>query len=170
MGVDEEPYEIHSLQEAVRLARDHLNSLAPSSAPLSSTARSLPYLISLQLPGLRIQSFGSSMASALMCLTSLDLSDNLFSQLPIALTQITTLENLNMSYNHELQLTDRDPTILATLPHLRVFDASKGFDDSVGWSQQSIMSVIAIKARLPGLYLPGFRVLNYDDWSLRVRM
>lgn len=134
----------------------HARDFVHSDAPLSSTASILPNLISLELTKLRIHCFCATMASSLICLTSLDLSTNWFTQLPTAVSQITTLKKLNMSHNHELQLTNRDLNLLAALSQLRLFDISNCKDlEFTDWSQESIHTVIAIKSRMPSLVVHG---------------
>jgi Leucine-rich repeat (LRR) protein len=127
--------------------RSNVDFISPA-APAFST------LSILELQNLNLFGFRPTTAKALKHLAVLDLSHNKFSQLPMAVSRITTLEKLNMSYNYSLQLDTADSHILAALPNLRILDISKG-TKYVGWSQKGIDAVIAIMERLPGLIVHG---------------
>jgi Leucine-rich repeat (LRR) protein len=121
---------------------------------LSPSSPSFPSLKSLKLSRLRIQQFPASIAGELLHLKSLDLSDNSLTQLPNALSQITTLRDLKINSNKALQLRHSNVDTLAALPQLQ----SLHFDKSgvEGWSQESVETFIAIKLAMPNLHMGSF--------------
>jgi hypothetical protein len=82
--------------------------------PLHTPA--LPYLRSLKLEDMRLSRFPPRLAAELQQLTHLSLA---CTRLPTAVTQITTLRTLNLSWNKDLQLERSDLNVLAALPHMR---------------------------------------------------
>jgi hypothetical protein len=104
---------------------------------------------------MQIEHFSSSVAGAFRRLTSLDLSSNAFTHLPVALSQITTLRTLDLSYNN-LQLEYSDADTLAALPHLQELILAKkanGSPSHHAFSQESVGSLIAIGRQFPSLEL-----------------
>lgn len=84
------------------------------------TTPALPHLRMMRLVGMRlINNFPASIAGALKRLENLDLSCTDLTQLPPALSQITTLRCLDLSYNENLMLQYRDSHTLAAFPHLQ---------------------------------------------------
>lgn len=63
--------------------------------------------------------FPLSLAGILTRLTYLSLRSNKFTQLPAALTQITTLIAIDLSNNYALRLNDDNVGTMITMPHLR---------------------------------------------------
>jgi len=120
----------------------------------------LPHLKLLELRNLGLQSFPDCLASALNQLTSLDLSHQDLQKIQPALSQITALQTLDLSFNNGLQLEERGVEILAALLHLQSLHLSKQShcDESkdAKLSQRSVRFLFAIKARLPDLNLHGF--------------
>lgn len=99
---------------------------------------------------MEFDAFPASLAASLWRLTELKLGYNHFTQLPASLTLITTLHNLDMSYNERLQLGDSDALVLAALPLL----------ESVNFSMEprffeSVAIPSAIKSQLPHLIVYG---------------
>jgi len=73
----------------------------------------------LQLEYMEFDTFPASLAASLWRLTELKLGHNQFTRLPPALTLMTTLQILDMSYNEQLQLANSDALVLAALPLLQ---------------------------------------------------
>lgn len=132
---------------------------------LPSTMPALPYLKALKMLDMELWEFPSSLASSLRQLTSLDLSENLLACLPLALSQVTTLEFLDLS-NNGMQLVYSDVDILIALPFLRTLDLSthqsrhraksvRGTPHYLELSRISRCVLGIIKERLPDLDLPG---------------
>jgi len=63
--------------------------------------------------------FPTYLADNLARLTYLSLRSNRFTQVPAAVTQITTLKAVDLSRNKDLQLRDVIIDTLSTMPHLR---------------------------------------------------
>jgi len=110
----------------------------------------LGYLKALKLEHMEFDAFPASLAASLRSLTELKLGHNHFTQLPGAVTLMTTLQTLDMSYNQSLQLSDSDALVLAALPLLQSVDFSmeRRFFESV-----AIPS--AIKSQMPHLIVYG---------------
>jgi len=118
----------------------------------------LPSLRSLIVVSGHLQDLPHSVARELESLTHLCLLGNKFARIPAAVSKITTLQRLDLSFNAELQLEHSDENLLSDLPslqHLRLAKTGTPSADA-GWSQRSVGVLIAIKGRLPGLILAGF--------------
>jgi Leucine-rich repeat (LRR) protein len=123
---------------------------------LPSATPALQYLEVLQLGTAGNQEFPASVARALKRLTSLNLSGNKFARLPAALSIITTLQDINMIANRELQLMDSDLDTLTALSRLRILSLGRNFlKHSPGNLEANVAVLIAIGRRLPQLELPG---------------
>jgi hypothetical protein len=134
----------------------------------------LPLLKELSMWNSGLRSLPDSMSS-LKHLTSLCLSRNEFTRLPILLTEITTLQFLDMSGNDGLQLRHKDVRTLRALPDLRNLSLQKsgrsycgpdqvnfrnsGCDSRSGWSQNCVSNFLAIARKLPQLNI----WFHFDD-------
>ena len=138
-----------------------VGGLLPSASP------SLRALKSLSLMFGYLDTFPDPVASCLEQLTHLELTCNLFDRIPPALSHITTLVNLYMGGNQDLEMQRSDINLLRSLPDLEVLDVSKrvpedGGDDS-GFSQKSIGVLLEIAYNIPSLYLAGLDLGAYSD-------
>lgn len=123
---------------------------------LPATAPALPALTILVLTIGLIQDFPSSVAAALQRLQTLDLSHMKFEGISAALSQITTLKKVDLSYNDELQLKSSDVTTLAALAHSSELCLERFVDQGTDrWYDTSEEVLIAIKESFPKLHLPG---------------
>jgi hypothetical protein len=107
---------------------------------------------------MQLQDFPSSVARVLRQLTSLNLQGNQFLGLPASLILITTLQEIFLHKNVNIQLVHEDVNFLARLPHLRqlsILSSEDGVDENV--LQRNASMLLAIQERLPLLDLPGFR-------------
>lgn len=103
--------------------------------------------------------FPPCVAGTFKRLTFLDLSCNALKRIPLALSQITTLRSLDMSYNENLQLDHSDAETLAALPYLKDLSLARRSDGpSVqAFSQKSVGCLIDIGRQFPDLVLHGFQ-------------
>jgi Leucine-rich repeat (LRR) protein len=103
---------------------------------------------------MRMVDFPVSWATALGSLTALDLSQNGFATVPAALSQITTLAFLDLSFNPVLGLSEEDAEILAPLCNLIALGL-------IGIQTKLAFGVI-LGQRLPSLRVPFVsRTLSY---------
>ena len=119
--------------------------------------QSLSRLKSLNLSCCQFQTLPVSMAAALHHLQYLDLSSNDFQQVPAAIGKITTLQTLDMSGNHELELNIDDLDTLAALSCLTSLCVCKNPDKPdlhAGFSQASLSVLHDVSQRFPELHLP----------------
>jgi len=125
---------------------------------LPATLPALLCLKSLTLKRLRLHSFPAALATALTQLTSLNLSENDYTSLPWALSYITTLKEINCTFNSALQLQKAVVDLLVGLSSLKQLKISKAKlgEDDLGLSERSVCVLLAIMARLPGLKVPPF--------------
>jgi len=100
---------------------------------------------------MEFNAFPASLAASLWRLTELKLGHNNFTQLPAALTLMTTLQILDMSYNEQLQLADSDALVLAALPHLQSVD----FSMEPRFFELSLAVPKSIKLLMPHLIVHG---------------
>lgn len=125
---------------------------------IAPTTIGLPYLQELELSNMHWHQFSGVLAGALNSLSLLDLSGQDLTHLPPAISQITTLHTLNLSFTSSLLLQHSDVNVLAALPSLKSLEVSLTRDvpeNADMW--QSMMRVLsAIRARLPLLKLPGY--------------
>jgi Leucine-rich repeat (LRR) protein len=105
-----------------------------------------------------IEKFPDAVGGVLKRLECLELRDNALSRLPSALSQITTLHNLDLSLNDDMQLERSNVDTLAALPNLRVLDLAKSQGETGIWSQASVAVLFGIMKRLPdSVQMPGFK-------------
>jgi len=78
----------------------------------------------LKMENMRLQFFSTALAKTLTQLTELSLDRNCFQELPRALSLMTSLHTIGMTNNEDLQLTNGNADLLATLPNLRMLDMS----------------------------------------------
>jgi len=118
----------------------------------------LSHLQELELSNMHWHHFSAAVAGALSSLSLLDLSGEDLTHLPPAISHITTLQTLNLSFTSSLVLQHSDVNVLAALPNLQSLEVSLTRDvpeNADMW--QSMMSVLnAIRTRLPLLNLPGY--------------
>ena len=134
-----------------------LEDLLPISAP------AWPHLRELTLRELCLTDFPESLAGALVRLTYLNLADNEFSRIPVAVKLLSNLQQLELSRNAPLQLDSTDAATLSALPHLRILKISKTCENaqsSSGWNDSSVVAFFAISRRLPLLRLAVGRLAN----------
>lgn len=118
--------------------------------PPATTA--LPYLRLLTLSTSELCNIPVSVASKLKRLVKLDLSCNSFTRLPPALSQITTLEALDLSQNLDLELVKGDANILSTLASLTLLVMEKqDLGKRHHWSAASVREIVCICKMLPQL-------------------
>jgi hypothetical protein len=122
----------------------------------------LAHLRSLELTFLGMEYFPVSLASALKCLTNLNLADNFYERIPTAISQITALRILDLSSIPWLQLRHIDVdyvNTLAALPELQMLELRKtqvllrslvSFGEE-SWSGVSFNIFKVIRKRLPHL-------------------
>lgn len=118
---------------------------------LLPSAPALPGLLNLRLVGMRaMDAFPARIAGALKRLQCLDLAGNEgFTVLPATLTQIDSLQCLDLSYNAQLMLQFRDAHMLARFPVLLCVR----FVQEGGMSQASMEVLNALRRMRPGLDL-----------------
>jgi len=107
---------------------------------------------------MQIIDFPPVVAGAFKRLTFLDLTCNALNRIPPALSQITTLRSLDMSYNENLQLEHSDAETLDALPYLQDLSLARRSDgpSSQAFSQNSVGCLIDIGRQFPNLNLHGF--------------
>ena len=127
-----------------------VEDLLPISAP------AWPRLRELSLRDLCLHTFPAELASALNRLTYLDLANNRFARLPVAIKALSNLQQLELPCNAPLQLAIEDAATLAALPHLLTLNISKLCEDAergTGWTDSSVVAFLAISESLPLLKL-----------------
>jgi Leucine-rich repeat (LRR) protein len=108
-------------------------------------------LRALGASNMNLQTLPISVARRFTCLLQLDLSGDNFTRLPAALSQITTLQILDMRSNMQLQLEESDLETLAALPSLHTLTLLKSSDGV--WSVNSVEVLIGIRMQFTGINL-----------------
>jgi hypothetical protein len=90
-------------------------------------------------------------------LTWLNLSDNIFDEIPHIVTELRNLKTLQLLNNPPLQLSLGCMEVLIELPNLRCLQMAKGSRHEGVWSLDSFEAISAIRAALPDLEL----ILSY---------
>ena len=123
---------------------------------LPFTAPFWPSLRTLTLQDMNLSKFPEELAGVLVKLSYLDLAENKFARLPIAVTLLSKLQHLEIPRNGPLQLEEEDVDTLVALPRLHTLNISKSLEiaqSSPGWDDGSVIAFIAISKRLPLLKL-----------------
>ena len=116
----------------------------------SSSIRRLrhwPHCDTWNLAQWTIQEVPAALAAALTSLTCLDLSNNLMSRIPSSLSQLTSLDTIDLTFSPHLQLRHGDARILCAMSHLKLFRLI----DGNGFDSVSIRTLLHMKDQLPNL-------------------
>lgn len=100
----------------------------------------------LQLTRNLLEDFPASVAASLKCLTFLNLSANVLTIFPPALSQIPTLRALCMN-NNNVELDQNDLSTLIAMPALQCLSLV----DNGSWSARSATVLMNIRGSLPSL-------------------
>ena len=114
-------------------------------------SRLLRRLKSLTLTCLGIDTLQPCLCGALVQLTHLDLSENMFKLIPQGLSQLAALEELSFRSNHSLKLAPKDVEHLSALSKLTRLDLSKSYSVQLVWSGLELEVIWALCRRMPGL-------------------
>lgn len=122
-------------------------------------AAALAKLVSMELT-LGLHSFPDCLAVALKNLRILSLVRNEFTQFPNALSQITTLQKIDLSFNSDLHLEPSDVHTLTGLPNLKELCLKTYWSSVYGevvirGPHASMEVMLAIRTGLPNLLLTG---------------
>jgi hypothetical protein len=119
----------------VRICALQVNHILPPSMP------ALPHLRTPFLHrAAKLNNLPASVAASLKSLTELNLHGYSFTQLPAAVSHISTLQIPDLSVNHSLQLKCRGIKILAALPSLQSV-SPKGRGRKREWSGESAAAI-----------------------------
>lgn len=132
---------------------------------LPPETRALPYLLQLKLSNLKLENILPGEFSPYQRLTGLDLTDNSFTCIPAAITEISTLRSLTLSGNDSLQLGHGDERIVAALPHLQDLILGTGNQSRhQRWSDVSMRLLVSLTRKFPHL-----NILISSERSIRTQ-